>query len=102
MGIACLRLSPAEFWDMLPGQYFDALTIYYREKRSDQRFIAELFRMQTTDLLNIQIKKSQRLKPGELWRFPWDDDDEADEKPMTDDEIRKHNEEIMKRFSNGG
>ena len=87
---------------MRPGQYFDALTIYYREKRSDQRFIAELFRMQTTDLLNIQIKKSQRLKPGELWKFPWDGDGVADKKPMTDDEIRKHNEEILKRFSNGG
>jgi hypothetical protein len=58
--------------------------------------------MQTTDLLNIQIKKSQRLKPGELWKFPWDGDGVADKKPMTDDEIRKHNEEIMKRFSNGG
>jgi hypothetical protein len=49
-------------------------------------------------LLNIQLKKKDRLKPAQLWAFDWDNEQE-EEKPVTTEEIKRHNEEIMKRFN---
>ena len=102
MGIAHLHLTPAEFYEMRIGHFYAAMDAWGEHELSKQRFTAELIRMQTTDLLNIQLKKKDRLKAGELWRFPWEVEDEVD-KPTTDDEIKKHNEEILKRLlKNGG
>lgn len=103
MGIAYLGLKPAEFFELRVGYFYAALDAWSRHELNKQRFTAEIQRMQTTDLLNIQLKKKDRVKPGQLWRFPWDDEEGGEaEKPMTAEEIRRHNEEILKRLSNGG
>ncbi len=78
------------------AHYYAALGAWYESERERQRWTAELVRMQTTDLLNIQLKKTDRIKPGKLWTFPWDDDEQDD--PMTDEKIREMHLEIMKKF----
>lgn len=102
MGISHLHLTPAEFFKMRIGHFYAAMDAWGEHELAKQRFTAELMRMQTTDLLNIQLKKKDRIKAGELWRFPWEvEEDEA--KPTTDDEIKKHNEALLKRLlKNGG
>ncbi len=47
----------------------------YREKEEiGQVHIAELIRLQTFELMNIQLDEKSRLKnPIELWQFPWDE-----------------------------
>lgn len=102
MAVAHLHMTPREFFLMRPGQFYTALEIWAEHERNKQRFTAELTRMQTTDLLNIQLKKKDRIKPGQLWRFPWDDEDEEVARPQTDEEIRKYNEEILRRFAGDG
>lgn len=101
MGIAYLGLTPEQFFFMRVGHFYGALDAWAEHEKNKQRFTAELMRMQTTDLLNIQLKKKDRIKPGDLWSFPWDEN-EVDRKPETDDEIRKHNEAILKRLNRNG
>lgn len=62
-----------------------------------KRFGADIIRLQTTELLNIQLKKKDKIKPVELWEFPWDEEER--DKPDTDEEIRRYNEEIIKKFA---
>lgn len=102
MAVAHLHMTPREFFLMRPGHFYGALEVWAEHEKNRQRFTAELIRMQTTDLLNIQLKKKDRIKPGQLWRFPWDDEDEEVARPQTDDEIKRHNEEIIRRFSKNG
>lgn len=102
MGIAHLHLTPAEFFKMRIGHFYAALDAWAEHEKNKQRFTAELMRMQTADLLNIQLKKKDRIKAAELWRFPWDDEGDERQRPQTDEEIRRHNEEILKRFSRNG
>jgi len=101
MAVAHLHMTPREFFLMRPGHFYGALEVWAEHEKNRQRFTAELIRMQTTDLLNIQLKKKDRIKPGQLWRFPWDDEDE-ERTDLTDDEIKRHNEEIIRRFSKNG
>lgn len=98
MAVAYLHLTPDQFGEMLPGEFYAGINAFYRMERDRQKFTAELFRMQTADLLNIQLKKKDRIKPAQLWAFDWDNEQE-EEKPVTTEEIKRHNEEIMKRFN---
>lgn len=83
---------------MRVGHFLSAVFMHEKTQREKQKFIAELLRLQTADLINIQLKKSDRVKPDELWRFPWDGDEEEQ---LSDDEIRRRNEEILKKFTDG-
>jgi len=99
LGLALLGMTADEFFECRIGLFYNALNAYYREQMNRQRFTADMVRLQTLTLLNIQIKKSDRIKtPAELWSFPWDDEEE--EKP-SDEEIRRRNEEILNKFNNG-
>lgn len=100
MAVAWLGMTPKEFFEVRVGHYFSALQYYQEGKNRDVRLISELIRRQTVDLLNIQMKKSDRLKPEQLWRFPWDAEEE-ERTDLTDDEIKAYNDEIIKRLTNG-
>lgn len=100
MAVAYLHITPDQFGEMRIGHFYAALNAHFAAEKERQKFTAELFRMQTVDLLNIQLKKKDRIKPKELWIFGWDNEDEEEtEKPVTADEIKRYNDEIMKRFN---
>ena len=96
MGVAWLGMTPEEFFICRIGHFFSALAYYSEKKKREVRLISELMRLQTTDLLNIQIKKSERIKPGQLWKFPWDEEEEEEKPELIDEEIRQLNEQIIK------
>jgi hypothetical protein len=76
-----LIMRPADFWLKLQG---------YREGRDeDFRNDAELTRLQTTELINIQLEISKRLRPKQLWRFPWEEQVAGDEL-VTEEENQKN------------
>lgn len=95
MAVAFLHLSPEQFFEMRISYFLISLDTWMLHEKEKQRFEADLLRMQTADLINIQLKKGDRIKPEKLWHFPWDDEDE---KILTDEEIKRMNEEIMKKF----
>jgi hypothetical protein len=77
-----MGLSPEEFMLMRPANFWLKLQGYRQGREEDFRLDAELSRLQTTELINIQLDPVKRLKPNQLWRFPWDKEEEPDEPEM--------------------
>lgn len=80
------------------GHFFTALQYYNQERNRETRDISELFRIQTAFLVNIQLKESDRMSPEQMWKFPWDNEEEQAEL-MTDEEIERHNLEMIERIN---
>lgn len=57
------------FWAALEG--------HYKKREADIQFLANLIRLSTTELVNIQLRREDRIEPSGLWRFPWDGKDEV-------------------------
>jgi hypothetical protein len=73
MGIGVMRMHRVEFWEMPLGEFFAALHFFYKDRETRDRQHAELVRLQTVTLLNIQLASKDRIKdPRKLWRFPWE------------------------------
>jgi hypothetical protein len=96
MGMAFLGLLPEQFFEMRLCYFFNALNMFLKNERERERYTAELVRMQTTELLNIQLKKADRILPAQLWAFPWDEDNEPE--LLTDEEIKRQHEAILEKF----
>jgi len=45
---------------------------YNEKQEAQQRDSWEVMRTQTTTLVNLQVDKGKRLKPKDLFQFPWD------------------------------
>lgn len=67
-------MSPQEFYEMRLKHFFLKIQEYNRNKEADIRFAAEQTRLQTTALINVQLKSKDRLKPPQLWPLPWDNE----------------------------
>lgn len=91
--LGCLGYDPERFGKMRLGDFLDALTGY--NQRENERFknIAELVRLSTSILWNVQVARKDKLKPEQLMPFPWD---EKELKPVVYDKERM--EEGYKRF----
>jgi hypothetical protein len=74
IGLGCLGLSVNEFYEMRPVHFFMKLGEYNREQEQKFRLDAELIRLQTTTLVNIQLPENKKINPASLWKFPWDND----------------------------
>ncbi len=73
IGFGALNLSPEQFGRMRIADFFLKLFGYREEEEIKQRQLAELVRLQTVELINIQLEKKNRIKkPSELWQFPWE------------------------------
>ena len=75
LGIALglLGMGVMEFGEMLLHDFF--LKLHYYNTREEQiyRANAELVRLQTLTLVNIQLQKKDKIKdPKQLWVFPWE------------------------------
>ena len=45
-------------------------------KQQDYQTNAELIRLQTLTMVNIQLASKDKIKdPKKLWRFPWDEEE---------------------------
>ena len=64
--------------------FFLKIQEYNRQKEQEVRFTAEQTRLQTTALINIQLKKGDRIQPRDLWPLPWDTDTEQPQLEPTD------------------
>lgn len=81
---------------MRPVFYFMKLSEYNREREQKFRLDAELLRLQTATLVNIHLAETKKIKPINLWKFPWDN--EAAEVLIQMDQ--KQFEENYKKFIN--
>lgn len=84
-----MGLHPADFLLMRPADFWLKLQGYMKEREEDFKADAELTRMQTTELINIQLEPVKRIKPTQLWKFPWDK--EIEEEEMVTEEDNREN-----------
>ena len=55
------------------ADFFLKLHYYYKNKEQEYRERAELVRLQTLTLVNIQLARKDKIKDAkQLWRFAWE------------------------------
>ena len=68
-----MNMKVVEFEEMRLGDFFLKLHYFTKQREDEIFFTSNLVRMQTIELLNIQIDPKHRIKDvQELWRFPWE------------------------------
>lgn len=78
--ISRLGLSPAEFYLMRPGEFWEAIVAWRADKEADRRHVAEVIRGVGVRLFNIQLKPKDQIKDArQFLPLPWDADDEDKE-----------------------
>ncbi len=63
-----LRLLPADFWNLTWSEYLRRARGYHREQVNEWRRT----RWQTTQLINIQLPKGDKIDPEDLLMLPGD------------------------------
>ena len=62
-----------EFWEMRLKDFFLKLHYYNEKKQRELEVYANLLRMQTVSLINVQLDKKSRITdPKKFWLFPWE------------------------------
>lgn len=58
---------------MTPHDFFLKLHYHNRQEEDRYRALAELARLQTLTLVNIQLARKDKIRdPRRLWTFPWE------------------------------
>ena len=74
--ISRLHLSPAEFYMMRPGEFWEAMIAWREDNEADRRHVAEVIRGVGVRLFNIQLKpKNQISDIRKFLPLPWDEED---------------------------
>ncbi len=88
-----MGMTVMEFEEMLLHDFFLKLHYHNLKEEHSYRATAELVRLQTLTLVNIQLLKNDKIKdPRLLWVFPWERDrleDSQERKEMNIDSIMK-------------
>ena len=99
--LGVLRLKPKEFGTMMVGDFLDAVRGYNAEKYDEYKVQAALTRTAVTLLVNIQLRREDRVRAEDMWRFPWENE-EGNDKPaeITPEEIEEHLRKAQDFFKN--
>jgi len=85
------------------GHLFAAMQAHYHNAKIDKMYYANLLRRHVTELVNIQLKPSDRVTPEQLWKFAWDNEKEkifvSEEKAQKQLEFLER--AMKKAFENG-
>lgn len=73
----------------------DALGGWNEAEAERVKILANLIRLSTTHLVNIQLSKEDKISARDLWPLPWDESDDLSGKEVTE-EHRKQLEERQK------
>jgi len=89
---------------MRVGDFFDAMGGYNEAQGERIKILAELMRIATSLLWNIQVSKEDKRKPIDLWPMPWDKNTEKYER-ISEEEYKKRMDKsieiLNKYFPNG-
>lgn len=70
-----MNMTVAEFEETRLGDFFLKLRYFMQAKEETIILTSNLVRMQTIELLNVQVESKYRIKdPLDLWRFPWEEE----------------------------
>lgn len=94
-----LNLLPDQFGEMRPAMFWLMMEGYNRQEENRFRQQATLIRMQTTELINIQLEKKDRVQPQDLWEFPWEEEQNNRFAAMSETELIDHNKKMIKQLN---
>lgn len=90
-----------EFYKMRLSHFFIKLHGWTNNQQRLFRERAELVRLQTVELINIQLKSANKIKsPEKLWQFPWDSDDKKPLPLIDETEAKEKLERVLKLLAN--
>lgn len=95
-------MSRKEFYELRPGEFWEALRAHTEMVNADRRHIGELVRGATLRLVNLQVAKKDRVRePSKFWPMPWDDQNREDRevKRLEDLDEAGRQEEVDKFFA---
>lgn len=73
--LGLLGMSRDEFYLTRPGEFWEALSAFRREKDDDRRHLGELARGISIRSYNLQVaKRYRKTDPASYWPMPWDDE----------------------------
>ena len=78
LAIGLLNMKPEEFFEMRLKFFFLKLQEYNRNAEAEIKFQTELLRLQTTSIINSNRTEDKQLKPGQVWKLPWDKEAEVE------------------------
>ena len=97
--LGCLYYTPGRFGEMLVGDFLDAMAGYNEGESERVKASAELIRMSTAILVNLQLERKDKVSAHDLWPFPWDKDPAHRTEMITPEEKAKREAE-MERILN--
>ena len=102
VGIGVLGLPFADLLNMRLGEFFLRVEGFYQKQYDLYKQNAELIRLQTYWLINIQLPHNKQLSsPVKLWSFAWDEN-KAVIDTRTDAQIIDDNKKLFNLATNGG
>lgn len=105
---AYLHLSRQDFYDMRPGEFWEAMHAHNAEKEADRMHLGELARGIAIRLFNTQVRKPV-ADVTSFWRMPWDPDKQDMENKeiarlnaLSDEERDAEARKFIERLNNNG
>ena len=96
MVAARLQLSHKDFNELTPVELYEAFKALNEAEYEHYKRDMEVMRLQTLHLINIQLKRDDRLTdPRQLMTFAWEDKLEEEVEILTEDEWS----ELDKKYS---
>jgi len=92
--LGCLGYDPDRFGKMLVGDFLDAMGGYNEAAYDRLKELAELIRLSTAKLWNVQVGRDEKLDVEELWPFPWDKKNNVE--TISDEEYKERCERAEK------
>jgi hypothetical protein len=90
IGLGQMRMTPDEFWDCEPREFYFAMEGFFEHQMFLQRQEWERERWSTNLLWNIQVDPKNRISPIEMIRFEWERPSPDEMKPpITREELLK-------------
>ena len=105
--LGALLYTPGRFGKMRIGDFLDAMTGHAELENERVKSLTDIIRLSTTILWNVhQTDVKDTKNPQELWKVPWDNQQQEEEGDLITDLQRKKTEddllEILKRQSDNG
>lgn len=109
MAFGLLGISRREFYEMRPGEFWEALRAYNEQVSADRRHLGELVRGATIRLWNLQVAPKSRLTDvRKFWPMPWDEEQDGEAKEikrlesLDEEQAQKEIDKFLKRIGKHG
>jgi hypothetical protein len=103
-GLGVLNYTPEQLFETRLCFFWARLSGYFAERDRQYRAHAELTRLQTFLLVNVNMTEKSRLKsPADLYRYHWEDDQSPSRKrpELSDAQIEQRSRNLLKAFDHG-